>query len=211
VKNENDRKSRKQFKNNPEKNTFGRFDEWTSSQTVQLISMGIMIFQQTSGVSAIIFNTVSVFRKAGSNLDSHYATINVGFVQLVFTVASGFFVIITNNYSSLHSFYIAITFKFNLIKLLFSEEGFSGSYPACSLPYLLLHWGSYSLPKIVGEKETTAQLGWLPLLSLIVFFIAYSGGMSNVPFIIMGEMFPNRFRTLLGINFLICSLLTKYL
>ena len=56
------------------------------------ISIGIMIFQQTSGVSAIIFNTVSIFRKAGSNLDSHYATIIVGFVQLVFTVASGFFV-----------------------------------------------------------------------------------------------------------------------
>ena len=57
------------------------------------ISLGIMIFQQTSGVSAIIFHTVATFRQAGSNLDSHYATIIVGFVQLVFTVASGFFVI----------------------------------------------------------------------------------------------------------------------
>jgi len=49
-----------------------------------------------------------------------------------------------------------------------------------------------------GDDEATATLGWLPLLSLIVFFIAYSCGMSNVPFIIMGEMFPTRFRTLLG-------------
>lgn len=49
-----------------------------------------------------------------------------------------------------------------------------------------------------GEAEASASLGWLPLLSLIVFFIAYSGGYSNVPFILMGEMFPSRFRSVLG-------------
>lgn len=49
-----------------------------------------------------------------------------------------------------------------------------------------------------GDKEATAYLGWLPIVCLIVFFITYSGGMSNVPFIIMGEMFPTQFRALLG-------------
>lgn len=49
-----------------------------------------------------------------------------------------------------------------------------------------------------GEAAASASLGWLPLLSLIVFFTAYSGGYSNVPFILMGEMFPSRFRSVLG-------------
>jgi facilitated trehalose transporter len=49
-----------------------------------------------------------------------------------------------------------------------------------------------------GDKEATRYFGWLPLASLIVFFVTYSGGMSNVPFIIMGEMFPARHRTSLG-------------
>jgi facilitated trehalose transporter len=49
-----------------------------------------------------------------------------------------------------------------------------------------------------GDKEATKYLGWLPIVCLIVFFITYSGGMSNVPFIIMGEMFPTQFRSLLG-------------
>lgn len=49
-----------------------------------------------------------------------------------------------------------------------------------------------------GDKEAVRHFGWLPLVSLIVFFITYSGGMSNVPFIIMGEMFPTQYRTLLG-------------
>jgi facilitated trehalose transporter len=49
-----------------------------------------------------------------------------------------------------------------------------------------------------GDKKATKYLGWLPIVCLIVFFITYSGGMSNVPFIIMGEMFPTKFRSLLG-------------
>lgn len=49
-----------------------------------------------------------------------------------------------------------------------------------------------------GEAEASSTIGWLPLVSLMVFMVAYSGGMGNVPFIIMGEMFPLRFRTVLG-------------
>ncbi len=44
----------------------------------------------------------------------------------------------------------------------------------------------------------TERLGWLPLLSLVVFFISYSGGYANVPFILMGELFPARYRSILG-------------
>lgn len=56
------------------------------------ISLGIMFFQQATGINAMVFYTVSIFQTAGSSIDSRYATIIVGAVQLVFTVASGFFV-----------------------------------------------------------------------------------------------------------------------
>lgn len=56
----------------------------------------------------------------------------------------------------------------------------------------------FSLQKHWGDAEASEQLGWLPLVSLMAFFVTYSAGMSNVPFIIMGEMFPSRFRSLLG-------------
>ena len=49
-----------------------------------------------------------------------------------------------------------------------------------------------------GAAMATEKLGWLPLLSLIVFFIAYSGGYANVPFILMGELFPARYRSILA-------------
>ena len=56
------------------------------------VSLGLMLFQQTTGVNAIIFHTVSIFQSAGSTIDERSATIIVGAVQLIFTVASGFLV-----------------------------------------------------------------------------------------------------------------------
>jgi facilitated trehalose transporter len=52
--------------------------------------------------------------------------------------------------------------------------------------------------RIWGEADATLHLGWLPLVSLMVFMAAYSCGLSNVPFIVMGELFPTRYRTFLG-------------
>ena len=50
----------------------------------------------------------------------------------------------------------------------------------------------------MGEAEATRVIGWLPLVSLMIFFVAYSSGYASVPFIIMGELFPARFRNILG-------------
>ena len=56
------------------------------------ISMGLMFFQQFSGINAIVYNTVSIFEAAGSTITPKYATVIVGSIQLIFTVFSGFFV-----------------------------------------------------------------------------------------------------------------------
>lgn len=56
------------------------------------VSLGLMLFQQFTGINAIVFYTVSIFQSAGSTIDGRYATIIVGAVQLVFTVLSGFLV-----------------------------------------------------------------------------------------------------------------------
>lgn len=49
-----------------------------------------------------------------------------------------------------------------------------------------------------GATEASSLLGWLPLVALIIFFIAFSSGLANVPFVIMGELFPSRYRFILG-------------
>ncbi|EFX87178.1 hypothetical protein DAPPUDRAFT_44016 [Daphnia pulex] len=52
------------------------------------ISLGVMLFQQTTGINAIVFYADDIFQAVG--MDEKYATIIVGAVQLVFTIASGF-------------------------------------------------------------------------------------------------------------------------
>ncbi len=49
-----------------------------------------------------------------------------------------------------------------------------------------------------GETVTSNRIGWLPLFSLILFIVAYSSGISNVPFIIIGELLPTRYRSILS-------------
>lgn len=53
------------------------------------ISMGLMFFQQFTGINAIVYYTVNIFKSAGSSIESRYATIIVGAVQLFFTALFG--------------------------------------------------------------------------------------------------------------------------
>ncbi|XP_075970892.1 facilitated trehalose transporter Tret1-like [Anticarsia gemmatalis] len=40
------------------------------------------------------------------------------------------------------------------------------------------------------NKTLVENLGWLPLLSLLVYIVCYAIGLSTVPYVIIGEMFP---------------------
>jgi len=138
------------------------------------VSMGLMFFQQFTGVNAMVFYTVDIFDAAGSTIDGRYATIIIGVVQFVCTVASGFLVD-----------------RFGRRILLFSSAMLI-SVSMCSMGVFFYY------QELWGEAETTELIGWLPLMSLVLFFIAYSSGFANVPFIVMGELFPTRYRALLG-------------
>lgn len=50
-----------------------------------LITMALMFFQQSSGITAILFYSASVFQDAGSSLDRFLSSIIIGVVQVVFT------------------------------------------------------------------------------------------------------------------------------
>ena len=138
------------------------------------ISMAIMFFQQFTGINALVYNTVMIFQLAGSTIDSHYATIIVGFVQLFFTILSGLFVDRFGRRMLLLGSAIVVSISLATMGTFF---------------HIQASW---------GPEECSSRLGWLPLLALIVFFAAYSCGFANVPFIIMGEMFPVRYRSVLG-------------
>lgn len=57
-----------------------------------IIGLSLLVLQQISGIDAIIFFTVEIFRASGSSINEHLATIMVGLVQLVSNIAALFVV-----------------------------------------------------------------------------------------------------------------------
>ena len=57
-----------------------------------LIGLTLLCFQELTGIDVIVFNTVEIFHNAGSSLDSHWATIIVGLVQVLSNIVSMFIV-----------------------------------------------------------------------------------------------------------------------
>ena len=139
-----------------------------------LLSMGLMCLQQFSGINAIIYFTVSIFQASGSSLERHLSSVIVGAVQFVATIFSMFLVDRAGR----------------RILLFFSGSVMSVALAALGTFFYLKN----TSPTPEEQQDVVDSLGWLPLASLILFIIAYSCGYANVPFLIMGELFPAKYR-----------------
>lgn len=134
------------------------------------LTFSLLIFQQVSGIDAIVFYTVSIFHSAESGIDDHLATILVGLVQLVANFASLFIV----DRAGRRPLLIA-----------------SGALMCVALTALGTH---FHLQKHgMGE-----HLGLLPLISLMVFMVGFSIGYCSIPFLLMGELIPEKQRSFLS-------------
>ena len=70
----------------------------------------------------------------------------------------------------------------------------SGTIMALSLTTLGLYF--YIIYEI--DPSIEESLFWLPLATLTIFMIGYSAGFATLPFLLMGELLPSKFRNSLG-------------
>uniref|UniRef100_U5EJ99 Facilitated trehalose transporter Tret1 n=1 Tax=Corethrella appendiculata TaxID=1370023 RepID=U5EJ99_9DIPT len=131
------------------------------------ISLGLMFFQQLSGINAVIFYTVSIFKDAGSTIDGNLCTIIVGIVNFIAT-------------------FIATL----LIDRLGRKVLLYISDVAMILTLFIL--GAFFYMKNSGAD--VSAVGWLPLASFVIFVLGFSLGFGPIPWLMMGEILPGKIR-----------------
>ncbi|XP_059468813.1 facilitated trehalose transporter Tret1-like isoform X2 [Neocloeon triangulifer] len=154
-----------------------------------MVSIGLMACQQLSGINAVVFYTEDLFKAAGSSLESRYSVIVVGAVQLVATVAA---LLVIDRLGR---------------RLLMSAS--QAAMAACTL-----FLGVYLYFREVDELSVSG-LGWLPILLICIYFVAFSLGAGPIPWLMLGELFPAEIKGSASalsacINWLIAFLVTRF-
>ncbi|KOB74188.1 Uncharacterized protein OBRU01_09485 [Operophtera brumata] len=125
-----------------------------SNRKALFITLSLNILQQMSGVIAVIFFATTIFELADSSVEPNIATIIIGITQIAASSVTPFFVERSGRKSL----------------LLFSTA-------ACCLSLGVL--GTYFYLDGVNSP-LAASVKWLPLLTLIVFFLSYDLGKSII-------------------------------
>lgn len=130
-----------------------------------VIILGLMFFQQVSGINAVIFYTTDIFNAADSGIQAELGTIIVGIMQVVATFVAS----------------LVIDKLGRRLLLLVSDA-------LMALCTLLL--GIYFFMK-QNDESSVSSMGWLPIVSMCVFIVAFSIGFGPVPWCMVGELFAS--------------------
>ncbi|CAI9732592.1 solute carrier family 2, facilitated glucose transporter member 8-like [Octopus vulgaris] len=132
------------------------------------ISLSLMILQQLTGINAVLFYAVPIFKESGYENQSYLASAIIGATQILFT----FFV-------------SQIMDRVGRRKLLICGG-------------LILSFSCFVLGSYYALKEhnylVANNLKTLPLISLVVFIASFSIGWGPIPMLIMSEIFPSHAR-----------------
>ncbi|XP_001600172.1 facilitated trehalose transporter Tret1 [Nasonia vitripennis] len=133
-----------------------------------LISLGLMFFQQMSGINAVIFYTVMIFDAAETSMDANLCTIIVGIVNFASTFLA-----------------TALIDRLGRKILLYMSS--------VSMIVSLVVLGAFFYIKNVDPLRA-ASLGWLPLTAFVVYVLGFSLGFGPIPWLMMGEILPAKIR-----------------
>lgn len=116
------------------------------------ISLGLMFFQQLSGINAVIFYTVMIFQEAGSTIDGNLCTIIVGIVNFIATFMATVLIDRLGRKVSRNS--IIFFFHFSTLFFFFFASADSALYLRCGHDYFALYsWWLLLLQSIRHEHH----------------------------------------------------------
>ncbi|KAK9522034.1 hypothetical protein VZT92_018527 [Zoarces viviparus] len=148
-----------------------------------VIGVMLMIFQQMTGINAIMFYAENIFQQAHFK-ESDLASVIVGLIQVVFTGVAA----------------LIMDRAGRKILLIISGVLMAISTTAFGVYFYLmsrLHsTGSLGLAGIQSQAgvEAHADLAWLALASMAVFITGFALGWGPIPWLVMSEIFPSKVR-----------------
>ncbi|KAL3275587.1 hypothetical protein HHI36_020342 [Cryptolaemus montrouzieri] len=156
-----------------------------------VISFGLMMFQQLSGINAVIFFTSTIFKQAGANF-SFSPTIIVGIMQVIATFVSS---IVVDKFG-------------RKILLIGSDSMMALSSVALGIYFTLQD-------RHILNEDQISTISFLPVLSLCVFIIVFSLGFGPIPWMISSEVFPPEIKSVASsaagtFNWFLAFIVTAY-
>ncbi|CAG0889699.1 unnamed protein product [Cyprideis torosa] len=153
-----------------EKASFSDLFTDNSARQPLLLSLGLMLFQQLSGINAVIFYTESIFEEAQAGLSPSASTMIVMITQVVVTC-----------------FAAGVVDRLGRRILLLVSDAL--------MAIALLGLGIFFYIKdSIQDDDLTSSYSWLPVVSLVTFIVAFSLGYGPIPWLMMGELMPSKTR-----------------
>lgn len=131
-----------------------------------LIALGLMFFQQMSGINAVIFYSTTIFKMAGSSIDDSLCTIIIGVVNFASTFIA---TLLIDRLGRKVLLYIS----------------------SVSMCITLGTLGAYFY---LSDKMDMTSYAWLPLASFVIYVLGFSLGLGPIPWLMMGEILPSKIR-----------------
>ncbi|XP_029943664.1 LOW QUALITY PROTEIN: solute carrier family 2, facilitated glucose transporter member 8-like [Salarias fasciatus] len=136
-----------------------------------LIGVMLMVFQQMTGINAIMFYAENIFEQAHFK-ESDLASVIVGLIQVVFTAVAA----------------LIMDKAGRKVLLIISGVAMAVSTAAFGVYFYLVEAQS------AAGEGSHADLAWLALLSMAVFITGFALGWGPIPWLVMSEIFPVKVR-----------------
>lgn len=146
--------------------SFGAAFARRTSVKALIIMLGLMFFQQMSGINAVIFYTGFIFETANTGIEGSIATIIVGIMQVIATFVSS----------------IIVDKLGRRILLLLSVSVMAICTIVLGVYFYLNE----------NDPAKTASIGWLPIVAMCIFIVVFSLGFGPIPWVSFKSLLVTR-------------------
>lgn len=168
-----------------------------------ILSIGLMVFQQLSGINAVMFYSTLIIKESSSTISAFLGTIVIGVAQWIATIVGASLVDWTGRKILLiisGTLHVVSMLVFGIYYTSYSQDQ-SPIVPmeTTSSSLLMNTLETFNLTTTILPIETseTSSFGWIPVSCMVIFIIGFSIGWGPVPWLMVSEIAPQESKSLI--------------